>query len=71
MVAASTGIFYGVSMTAGDIYTIAGKGLWGFSGDGGPAPSANLYYPIGVGVDQAGNLLIADTGSNRIRMIGG
>ena len=71
VVAASTGIFYGVSMIAGDIYTIAGKGLWGFSGDGGPAPSANLYYPIGVGVDQAGNLLIADTGSNRIRMIGG
>jgi len=40
-------------------------------GDGGPATSAALYTPLGVGADLAGNLLIADAGSNRIRVIGG
>ncbi len=40
MVAASTGTFYGQPMTAGDIYTIAGNGTAGYTGDGGPATSA-------------------------------
>src|SRR6202030_975559 len=35
VVAASTGAFYGTSMTAGDIYTVAGNGTPGYSGDGG------------------------------------
>jgi secreted PhoX family phosphatase len=69
VVAASTGTFYGQSMTAGDIYTIAGDGHHGFSGDGGPATEARLNGPQGVGSDAAGNLLIADTGNHRLRVV--
>jgi secreted PhoX family phosphatase len=69
VVAESTGTFYGVPMTAGDIYTVAGNGSVGFSGDGGPATSAALNNPLGVAVDPAGNLVIADTGNNRIRVV--
>jgi hypothetical protein len=51
-------------MTAGDIYTVAGNGKPGFSGDGGPASSAEPSGPSGITADGAGNLLIAD---NRVR----
>lgn len=53
----------------GAIVTIAGNGESGFSGDNGPATSAQLNYPIGVAVDSAGNLYIADTNNNRIRKV--
>ncbi len=56
-------------MTSGDIYTVAGDGLRGFSGDGGPATSAGLYSPAGVALDRAGNLLIACQGDSRIRVV--
>jgi hypothetical protein len=69
VVAAATGTFYGRPMTAGDIYTVAGTGAQGFSGDGGPAVKAGLYRPGGVRADRAGNLLIADTYDNRIRVV--
>ena len=69
MVAASTGTFYGQSMTAGDIYTIAGDGTLGYSGDGGPATAAALAYPNGLAVDGKGNLLIADSDTNVIRAV--
>ena len=62
--AASTGTFYGQAMTAGHIYTVAGDGTAGFSGDGGPATSAELSFPEGVAVDGAGNLVIADTSNH-------
>jgi DNA-binding beta-propeller fold protein YncE len=54
---------------SGDITTVAGNGAYGFSGDNGPAASAELNVPVGVAVDSAGNLYIADTGNNRIRKI--
>ena len=41
----------------------------GFSGDGGPATSAQLDVPAGVAVDGEGNLFIADKGSHRIRAV--
>ncbi len=69
VVAATSGTFYGQAMTAGDIYTVAGNGTGGFSGDGGPALSAELNHPQGVAVDVAGDLLVADVGSNRIREV--
>jgi len=69
VVAATTGTFYGRAMTAGDIYTVAGNGTFGFSGDGGPATSAELRYPQSVAVDGAGNLVITDTHNNQIRVV--
>ena len=67
--AASTGTFYGVAMTAGNIYTVAGTGATGFSGDGGPALDARLFEPHGVTVDPSGNLVIADDINGRIRVV--
>ena len=55
--------------TAGIITTVAGNGAPGFSGDGGPATSANLSNPRDVEVDGAGNLFIADIGNQRIRRV--
>jgi trimeric autotransporter adhesin len=69
VVAAATGTFYGQAMTAGDIYTVAGDGTAGFSGNGGPATSAELDTPGGVAVDGAGNLVISDSGNNRVRVV--
>jgi hypothetical protein len=69
VVAAATGTFYGQAMTAGDIYTVAGNGTFGFSGDGGPATSAELRYPQSVAVDGAGNLVITDSRNNQIRVV--
>jgi hypothetical protein len=70
-VAASTGTFYGQAMTAGDIFTVAGNGTMGLSGDGGPATAATLANPTAIAVDGSGNLLIADTGDNRVRQVTG
>jgi len=53
----------------GVITTVAGTGVGGFSGDNGPATSAQLYNPYGVAVDAAGNLYIADSNNNRIRRV--
>jgi hypothetical protein len=69
VVAASTGTFYGVAMTAGDIYRVAGNGTYGFSGDAGPATAAELRIPDGVAADPAGNLIIADSFNGRVRMV--
>jgi hypothetical protein len=71
VVAERTGTFCGQPMTAGDIYTIAGNGTGGFSGDGDQATHAELSHPYAVAVDAAGNLLIADSQNNRIRMVEG
>jgi hypothetical protein len=56
-------------MTAGDIYTVAGTGTAGFSGDRGPATAARLHGPSGVAVDGAGNLVVTDSSNNRIRVV--
>ena len=58
-------------MTAGDIYTIAGNGTAGYSGDGGPATSAELYFPEDIAVDSSGDVVIVDASNNRIRVVAG
>jgi trimeric autotransporter adhesin len=58
-----------VTKSTGIISTVAGTGSSGYSGDGGQATSAALYYPCGVAVGASGNIYIADTDSYRIRMV--
>ncbi len=53
----------------GTVTTVAGNALPGFSGDGGQATSAELNHPMGIAIDADGNLYIADTGNNRVRMV--
>src|SRR5215470_5504261 len=69
VMAAASGTFYGRAMTSGDVYTIAGNGTAGFSGDGGPATSAELNTPAGLAVDPAGNVIIADANNDRVRIV--
>ncbi len=55
--------------TAGIISTIAGSGAGGFGGDGGPATAAQLTWPNGIAIDISGNLYIADTWNQCVRMV--
>jgi hypothetical protein len=54
---------------SGNIYTLAGLGTNGLSGDNGLAITARFNNPTGVAVDNAGNLYVADSGNNVIRKI--
>ena len=58
-----------VSASSGNISTIAGTGFSGYSGDGGLATLAQINQAQGVAVDNSGNVYIADTGNNAIRVI--
>jgi YVTN family beta-propeller protein len=53
----------------GVITTVAGTGVGGAAGDGGPAINAQLNFPFGLSFDGGGNLFIADTLNERIRMV--
>ena len=53
----------------GIINTIAGDGIDAYFGDGGPATKAGIYFPHDVTVDAAGNIYIADTFNNVIRLL--
>lgn len=55
--------------SAGIITTIAGLGLPGFGGDGGAGTQALFNTPVGLVLDTAGNLLIADGGNHRVRKL--
>ncbi|MBI4764608.1 MAG: carboxypeptidase regulatory-like domain-containing protein [Deltaproteobacteria bacterium] len=55
--------------TSGIITTIAGSGIQGYGGDGGPAPQGALNYPEGVAIDSQGNIYIAEMFNNRIRKV--
>ncbi|HTS29083.1 MAG TPA: IPT/TIG domain-containing protein [Bryobacteraceae bacterium] len=55
--------------SSGALTTYGGNGVVGSSGDNGPATTAHLSNPLGLAVDKAGNLYIADTGNHKIRRI--
>lgn len=56
--------------SSGNINTVAGNGGFTYSGDGGPATRAQLNTPLGVAVDPAGNLYIADSRNRVVRKVG-
>jgi YD repeat-containing protein len=71
MVPVAAGTYYGQSMKAHYIYTLAGStaGTAGSSGDGHPAVDSELYTPVGIALDPAGDIYIADAANNRIQEI--
>ncbi|MBS1872385.1 MAG: SMP-30/gluconolactonase/LRE family protein [Acidobacteria bacterium] len=56
--------------SSGSVATVAGTGVGGYSGDGKAATAAQLNNPMGMALDAAGNLYIADSGNNAVRQIG-
>ena len=59
------------TLSGGVISTAAGNGSSGYQGDGGPATAAYLADASAVAVDAAGNLYLADSANNRVRMVAG
>lgn len=55
--------------TSGSITTIAGTGICGYSGDGGSATKAEIYFPAGVATDSHGNVFFSDAANSRIRVV--
>ncbi len=60
-----------IDAASGNILTVAGTGVAGFSGDGGPAIAAQINKPQGIAINAAGDLFIVDRNNNRIRMVSG
>jgi len=58
-----------VDATTGIITTVAGNGIEGYAGDGGPATSAKFDNPTGIVIDAAGNLFIADSSNGSVRRV--
>jgi sugar lactone lactonase YvrE len=58
-----------VDSSTGLIYTIAGNGVSGFSGDGGSAVGAEISFPAGIAVEASGKVYFADESNNRIRVL--
>ncbi len=58
-----------VVAATGNIQTVAGTGVAGYSGDGGPATNGQLDDPYGVSVDNLGNIFIADTDNSVVREV--
>lgn len=52
-----------------NVTTVAGTGVAGYSGDGGPATAAQLRQPHSIAFDAAGHLLICDIGNSRVRAV--
>ena len=58
-----------IDAVTGVIRTVAGNGIQGYSGDGGPALTAEIDSPWGLALDAAGNLYLADTHNHRVRRV--
>ena len=58
-----------VTLSTGKISTIAGTGVAGYEGDGGPALAAKIFDPLGIAVDSDGNVYFADSQNSAIRVI--
>ena len=52
-----------------EITTVAGNGVEGYTGDGGPAIKAAMEFPYGIAIDGAGDIFVADTFNNAIRLV--
>jgi hypothetical protein len=66
VVPAANGSVWGQAVQRGHIYTVAGTGVCGSAGQGGPIGSAQLYDPVAVAVDSAGHLLVGDEGDQSV-----
>lgn len=58
-----------VNLSTGVIDVVAGTGVEGYSGDGGPATEAQLNRPFGIAFDAAGDLFVSDTFNSRVRKV--
>jgi hypothetical protein len=66
VVASARGSVLGQAVERDHIYTVAGTGVCGSAGQGGPIGSAQLYDPVAVAVDFTGDLLVADRGDQSV-----
>jgi trimeric autotransporter adhesin len=66
VLAARSATLFGHAMTAGHLYTVAGTGVCGSAGQGGPVAAAQLWNPVAVAVDSAGDLFVADDGDQSV-----
>lgn len=69
LVIAPLGLRAQAPAASGTVITIAGNGLIGFSGDGGPATNAAFNEPYGLAIGPDGTLYVADNGNYRIRAV--
>ncbi len=66
VLAARSATAFGRVMTVGHLYTVAGTGVCGSAGQGGPLVAAQLWNPVAVAVDSAGDLFVADFGDQSV-----
>jgi hypothetical protein len=64
--ATSTTTLFGQAVAAGHLFTVAGTGVCGSAGQGGPVRAAQLWDPVAVTLDAAGDLLMADSGDQSV-----
>ncbi len=69
MVPNVSGTYFGRSLTAGNVYAVAGNGTDRFSADGLPAATSVINTPNGIAVDADENLYFADGNNRRIRFV--
>jgi hypothetical protein len=66
VVPAVTGALFGQAVRSGGLSTVAGTGVCGSAGQGGPPRAAQLWDPVAVAFDAAGDLLVADNGDQSV-----